>query len=92
MAPVKPGDWVDNPMSAPQVDIEMTQTHKKESVLEDMARSVWESKLKIRDMKIKALEEEIKQLKATIDTLKHLNKSKQGKSRNSWKRSQSSKT
>jgi len=89
-------DWVDNPMSAPQVDIEMTKTCKKESVLKDMARSVWESKLKIRDMKIKALEEEIKQLKATnrrtIDTLKHLNKSKQGKSRNSWKRSQSSKT
>ena len=43
-----------------------------------------------RDMEIKALKDENKQLKATIDTLKHLNKSKQGKSRNSWKRSQRS--
>ena len=79
-------------MSAPEVDIEMTKTRKKESVLEDMARSVWESKLKQCKMEIKALKDENKQLKATIDTLKHLNKSKQGKSRNSWKRSQSSKT
>ena len=85
-------EWVDNPLDAPQVDIEMTQTHKKESVLEDMARSVWESKLKQCKMENKTLEEKNKQLKATIDTLKHLNKSKQGKSRNSWKRSQSSKT
>ena len=79
-------------MSAPEVDIEMTKTRKKESVLEDMARSVWESKLKIRDMENKALKDENKQLKATIDTLKHLNKSKQGKTRNSWKRSQGSKS
>ncbi len=84
-------EWADNPLDAPQVDIEMTLTHKKESVLEDMARSVLESKLKIRDIKIRALEEEIKQLKATIG-LKHLIKSMQEKNRNSWKRSQSSKS
>ena len=33
--------WADNPLDAPQVDIEMTKTRKKESVLEDMARSVF---------------------------------------------------
>ena len=36
-------EWSDNPLGAPKVDIEMT---RPESVLEGVARSVLESKLK----------------------------------------------
>jgi hypothetical protein len=85
-------EWVDNPLDAPQVEIEMTQTHKKESVLEDMARSVWESKLKQCKMENKALEEKNKELQTRLDTLKYFNKGNSSmrkkmrkKNSNSWK-------
>ena len=64
-------EWADNPLDAPQVDIEMTKTRKKESVLEDMARSVSESKLKQCQMEIKALKEKNKELQVRLDTFKY---------------------
>ena len=65
-------EWADNPLDATQVDIEMTKTRKKESVLEEMARSVSESKLKQCQMEIKALKEKNKELQMRLDTFKNL--------------------
>ena len=81
-------EWADNPLDTPQVDIEMTQTRKKESVLEDMARSVLESKLKQRDMEIKAWKEKYEDLQKRFDTLKYFKKGRSSmrkKNSNSWK-------
>ena len=50
-------EWSDNPLDAPKVDIEMT---RPENVLEGVARSVLESKLKQCQMDIKALKEKKK--------------------------------
>ena len=77
-------EWLDNPLGAPKVDIEMT---RPENVLEGVARSVLESKLKQRDIEIKALKEEVKTLKATVKRLTLYNNSAtiRKKNSNSWR-------
>ena len=78
-------EWSDNPLDALKVDIEMTRS---ESVLEGMAKSVLENKLKQRDMEIKALKEKNEDLQKRLDTLKYFKKgsfSMRKKNSNSWK-------
>ena len=78
-------EWLDNPLNAPKVDIEMT---RPENVLEGVARSVLESKLKQRDMENKALKEEVKTLKATVKRQTLYNNSAttiRKKNSNSWR-------
>ena len=78
-------EWSDNPLDAPKVDIEMTQP---ESVLEGVAKSVLESKLKQREMEIKALKEKYEDLQKRFDTLKYFKKGRSSmrkKNSNSWK-------
>ena len=60
-------EWLDNPLGAPKVDIEMT---RPESVLEGMAKSVLESKLKQCQMENKVLKEEKEVMKEEIEKLK----------------------
>ena len=80
--------WSDNPLDAPKVDIEMTQP---ESVLEGVAKSVLESKLKEENKGLKeenkVLKEEVKTLKATIKRLTLYNNSAtiRKKNSNSWR-------
>ena len=85
-------EWVDNPLDAPQVEIEMTRTREKGSVFDGMKASVLESRLKLRDVENKALKEKIKELQTRLDTLKYFNKENSSmrkkmrkKNSNSWK-------
>ena len=73
--------WSDNPLDAAKVDIEMT---RPESVLEGVARSVLESKLKEEN---KVLKEENEKLKATVKRLTLYNNSAtiRKKNSNSWR-------
>ena len=85
-------EWVDNPLDAPQVEIEMTRTREKGSVFDGMKASVLESRLKLRDVENKALKEKIKELQTRLDTLKYFYKGNSSmrkkirkKNSNSWK-------
>ena len=85
-------EWVDNPLDAPQVEIEMTRTREKGSVFDGMKVSVLESRLKLRDVENKALKEKIKELQTRLDTLKYFYKGNSSmrkkirkKNSNSWK-------
>ena len=64
-------EWLDNPLGAAKVDIEMT---RPESVLEEMAKSVLESKLKQCQMENKVLKEKNEDLLKRLDTLKYFKK------------------
>ena len=77
-------EWLDNPLGAAKMDIEMT---RPESMLEGMAKSVLESKLKQCQMENKVLKEEVKTLKATVKRLTLYNNSAtiRKKNSNSWK-------
>ena len=82
-------EWVDNPLDAPQVEIEMTQTREKGSVFDGMKVSVLESRLKLRDMEIKTLKKENETLQSKLNAMKYFNKgnkSMRSKQQNSWKR------
>ena len=86
-------EWLDNPLGAPKVDIEMT---RPENVLEGVARSVLESKLKEENKGLKeenkvlkeekeALKEENEKLKATVKRLTLYNNSATIQKKNSKK-------
>ena len=81
-------EWSDNPLAAPKVDIEMT---RPESVMEGVAKSVLESKLKQEIEALKeekeVMKEEIEKLKATVKRLTLYNNSAtiQKKNSNSWR-------
>ena len=77
--------WSDNPLDAAKVDIEMT---RPESVLEGMAKSVLESKLKQCQMENKVLKEKNEDLQKRLDTLRYFKKgssSMRKKNSNSWR-------
>ena len=74
--------WSDNPLDAAKVDIEMT---RPESVLEGLARSVLESKLKQCQMENKVLKEKNEDLQKRLKYFEKGSSSMRKKNSNSWR-------
>ena len=75
-------EWLDNPLGAANVDIEMT---RPENVLEGVARSVLESKLKQCQMENKVLKEKNEDLQKRLKYFEKGSSSMRKKNSNSWK-------